>query len=62
MTLDDKNERNAKKQKAGKCFRQITVLLPGKLFAAIDKAAVEDHRFRSQQIITLLNEALELRE
>jgi hypothetical protein len=59
MTLQEHNEANAKKQKAGKGFRQITVLLPVKLFAAIDKAAVREHRFRSQQVIVLLERGLQ---
>ena len=58
MTLQDKNDRNAKKQKAGKGFKQITVLLPVKLFKAIDKAAVKERRFRSQQVIVLLERGL----
>ena len=61
MNLRDTNTRNAKKVKAGKGFRQVTVLLPGSLFAAIEKAAIAENRFRTQQIITMLQEAMKAR-
>ena len=61
MTLDDINAPNAKKQKAGKGFRQVTVLLPDSLFLRIEKAAIKENRFRSQQIIQLLQEAIDER-